>query len=360
MPARNRGGCEELARIVENTDFYEPAKVKANMEQRLRWISQGCDAATATKAFGYVETCNLKQTYQAKVAELTGRMAKGIERPDDHLAEMTKLAKAKGLDLRGMDFTNKRMRGIDLQGAKLDNANFTGANLGKANLAKASLKGAIFDRTKLDSTNLRETQLEGASFKQLVLEGVDLTLAQMTSVVFDGVTFDGVSLSSAKAPLSRFVNTTFTGAFSAVLLVDVTLANVTFKKAKLEGWHFERAALTDVKFLESEMTDLHLARSKVAGITFKKSSWQGGLTGSEVNQIVIEDSQIPSASFSSCVVKGGRVTASTASMSFIDFTKLLDVSFCNCPGCQVRFGPNAGYEATRERKQTLCLDTAIR
>lgn len=84
-----------------------------------------------------------------------------------------------GVDLSGIDLSNKNLSGIDLT-----NTNLTGANLSGANLSGSILKYTDFTNANLKNADLNHSDLENADLYNADLENADLTFCKLQHTSF--------------------------------------------------------------------------------------------------------------------------------------------------------------------------------
>jgi uncharacterized protein YjbI with pentapeptide repeats len=91
-----------------------------------------------------------------------------------HVAKLKETKKCEDCDLKGVNFTNMNLQGVDLYRARLTDANLTGADLQGAYMHRADLRGA-----NLTNANLTGVQLTSAYLQNANLEGANLTEADL-------------------------------------------------------------------------------------------------------------------------------------------------------------------------------------
>lgn len=84
-----------------------------------------------------------------------------------------------GADLRGCNYGNTAMQGLDLRGADLRNANLFAADFANSDLSGALLGGATMDEITLQGANLSDAQMAGVSLNTANMQGANLTGANL-------------------------------------------------------------------------------------------------------------------------------------------------------------------------------------
>ena len=89
-----------------------------------------------------------------------------------------------GLDLRGLDATNRQLPELTAPAALLRAARFTNSSLTDANFRSANLSNAIFHDADLTRADFRDADCEGADFAGADLSGADLRGASLFGASF--------------------------------------------------------------------------------------------------------------------------------------------------------------------------------
>ncbi|HEU4326233.1 MAG TPA: toll/interleukin-1 receptor domain-containing protein [Roseiflexaceae bacterium] len=89
--------------------------------------------------------------------------------------------------LRGIDFSQCNLQGVNLEEANLRRADLVGANLTKVNLQRCDLRGANLSRANLESANLRYSILNRAIFAGSVLCDCNMHSATVEDTIFTNV-----------------------------------------------------------------------------------------------------------------------------------------------------------------------------
>jgi BTB/POZ domain-containing protein KCTD9 len=100
-------------------------------------------------------------------------------------------------NLRGVDFRNKDLRGANFSFANLEDADFTGSNLAGANLTGANLKDAQLNDANLSSANLSRANLEDAQLSNANLANADLAQANLKDADLSDTNLINANLSGA-------------------------------------------------------------------------------------------------------------------------------------------------------------------
>jgi uncharacterized protein YjbI with pentapeptide repeats len=80
-------------------------------------------------------------------------------------------------DLKGADFRNIRLSGVDLSGADLTGANMADAALTKIDLSGADLTSAVVTGADLSGTNLKGADLDQVDLSNAILKGAQIETA---------------------------------------------------------------------------------------------------------------------------------------------------------------------------------------
>ncbi len=102
-------------------------------------------------------------------------------------------------DLCGVDFSGADLREVDFTHANLQNANFYCATLYKLSIREAKLKGADLRGAKLREVNARFVELRGAKLDNTTtLKNVDFTHADLRDSVVADAKKSGLDLDGAR------------------------------------------------------------------------------------------------------------------------------------------------------------------
>ena len=112
------------------------------------------------------------------VAVLTGAPPSMAEN-STHVAKLKATKKCEDCDLKGVNFTDMNLQGVDLYRARLTGANLTGANL----------QGAYMHRTDLQGANLTNANLRGVHLADTNMKNANLTDADLTGAILEYATF---------------------------------------------------------------------------------------------------------------------------------------------------------------------------
>jgi len=162
-----------------------------------------------------------------------------------------------GLNLSGVDFSNRDLSEADFAGCILVGADFSGADLSHVNFAGADLEDARFSGAKLLEANLGKTRLDRADFCKARLIKVSLAEAVGTGTVFAGAEL--INVTALKPVL---VNPSFE---------DATLREVKFLDAELDGAAFDRAQMEKLVLLNSRADRACFHGATLVRPTFIKS-----------------------------------------------------------------------------------------
>jgi uncharacterized protein YjbI with pentapeptide repeats len=112
------------------------------------------------------------------MAVLTGAPPSMAEN-STHVAKLNATKKCEDCDLKGANFTDMNLQGVDLYRARLSGANLTGANL----------QGAYMNRTDLQGANLTNANLTGVELTNAYLQNANLAGANLTEANLEYSTF---------------------------------------------------------------------------------------------------------------------------------------------------------------------------
>jgi len=96
-----------------------------------------------------------------------------------HVAKLKATKKCEDCDLKGVNFTDMNLQGVDLYRARLTGANLTGANL----------QGAYMHRSDLQGANLTNANLTGVVLTSAFLQNANLAGANLTEANLEYSTF---------------------------------------------------------------------------------------------------------------------------------------------------------------------------
>jgi uncharacterized protein YjbI with pentapeptide repeats len=143
-------------------------------------------------------------------------------------------------DFLDLDFSNSKMRRINMSGLYLVATNFYEADLENANFNKAFLQGVEFSKANLSGANLTET--DWGSW-------VDQMGGQWSVTFACDANFSSANLSNADLRDTELSGSNFTKA---------NLTNADFSGANLENTIFTDAILLGTKFAKANLTNSNL------------------------------------------------------------------------------------------------------
>ena len=166
----------------------------------------------------------------------------------------------RGLDLRGVNFSNCELQGVDfseadLSGAFLERAKFRGANFSRAKLVESYLLEADFSGANLDEADLRRACAINADFSGMEITGGCLTVNE-----------NGATLRKADLRKVDFFRAKF---FKA----DLQEANL--KRANLREADLERADLTKACLKRANLTRVQAIETNFTGANFTGACLEG-------------------------------------------------------------------------------------
>ncbi|MBC2606490.1 pentapeptide repeat-containing protein [Pelagicoccus albus] len=238
-------------------------------------------------------------------AEVPRELKQAFRKLDGHLAgaDFSDM-KVKGLDLRMLDLTGANFEGAVLDGwtfhgigntpsSKLDGANFKGATFKNVNMAGVSANGADFSDAKLVGlerfktvVNLQDAQLQGADFSDISYSGDP----GAKSFNFGNAHLEGAEFEDAVIPNSAFNKARLKGA--------------SFKGADLRGIVLRGADIRDANFSKADLTDMQIGEQ-----------WK---LGGQYTPFRQDMSQTEGANFSGAKLNG--VNFKARNFRFCDFT----------------------------------------
>ncbi|TNJ36077.1 pentapeptide repeat-containing protein [Prosthecochloris vibrioformis] len=181
-------------------------------------------------------------------------------------------------DLSGADCENCNLADCDLDGAKLDGADFFQATLVDAVLRRASLQGANLEETLLSGADLEGADLRGATLRQAdlsgaSLRGADLRDSDMRRVNLRGADLEGADLRGAYLWRSDVSYASFRNARVASHTVLETGRFATVEWAGKHGAVFDAEAgivareaameATEGSVMQDEPADANVVRQKI-------------------------------------------------------------------------------------------------
>lgn len=194
-----------------------------------------------------------------------------------------------------VDFSNARLRFLDLAGldfkhARLAATDFHGSDLTGANLSNCYLRGAVFDRATLvrvdfSGANLAEALIRlphsagSPGFDSAAsprFPGVDLRKARLVGR-FDGGNFQGAILDGANlGPYGDWTQNTLTrrsvivsGDFSGASLLNANLSEAVLTFANFKGADLRGVNLTDANLVNADFSGANLVDANVSGADFE-------------------------------------------------------------------------------------------
>ncbi len=187
-----------------------------------------------------------------------------------------------------LDFTRRRLNGIDLSGLDLTGAIFRAARLNNTNLSGAILSNAVLDQAWMMNADLSGTQLDGASLFQAQLRSSNLsganlsnarTAGDFTRATLDGADFTNADFSADMKNQSmglmrgvlrktKAVGTNFSGAnFMRADLEFANLSGANFENANLAGTTLGGADFTGARIAGAHFADADLTSTRLVGVT---------------------------------------------------------------------------------------------
>ena len=134
-------------------------------------------------------------------------------------------------DLRGADFTNLDLSGINLKRAKLKEAKFNGATMIEAKLDNAYLRNAEFC-----GADLTRAEFAGANLRYAIMKNCNLTNAYMRRADLSYVDLSKGNLTETVLEYARFVDTNFSEAtLKDCLIYGASVWNLTGKPKEQIG-----------------------------------------------------------------------------------------------------------------------------
>ena len=236
----------------------EPDVLAAKLRSIAERAKEGLDPTVKAKLDAALPK-DLEGQYATALKDASARQAQ-LERESAHLlpppeamAASKQMVKAKALAsalaakqppadtaLPGMDFSGRKMDGIDLSEANLTAARFVGA----------SLIGA-----KLGAAGLAHADLTRANFSGAMLKGANLNNARLVRTIFAKADLSGLTFADCEARNTSFAGANLTGTkFHGVKLTGVSfagadLSKVSFNRCELRGCNFQGATVGNTAFL---------------------------------------------------------------------------------------------------------------
>lgn len=182
---------------------------------------------------------------------------------DNQIERLKVTGKCEACDLRGANFSDAHLAGVnlilsDLRGAVFKYATLTKANLGGALLQGANLTGAYLEQSDLGHGDLRgatllNANLEGANLEEAILSSVDLRSANLQHANFGDAQLNSTNLADANLKNARASNAKMNNAY---------LKNANLEGAHLQGASLQNADLTGAKLQGAKLdgADLRGAR----------------------------------------------------------------------------------------------------
>ena len=174
------------------------------------------------------------------------------------------------LDLRGFDFQNANLNGVNFTGFDLSGVDFRGADLRGAILTNANLRGADFTGARLQGTLLDEALAVGAVFKGIKLGKLDSIKTNFEGLIFDRTTVwrDGQGNRTTMPSLGPDVEGT-----ASRLKAGLDLTGRNFEGWDLSGLDFSGVVLTGANL---SFANLRAPRFRAARLHGRHSQWRAG------------------------------------------------------------------------------------
>jgi len=240
-----------------------------------------------------------------------------------------------GLDLSGLDFSERKMPGADFTGADLTGALFMAADLTGAVFKDAILKQADFTGADLTGADLEQVdasegrfsksrlnraRLRNADFTQAVFSDADLTGADASGAVFANAAMERINAHKIIAVNALFAKANLTdadlmeGELTAGDFSGAFLTHCSFHGAKADGLRLDGATGDHVKFGYSSLKssradkDTVLTDARFTRADFTDSCWEGARLLRAQMMIATMDR----ADFSNCDLTGSIMILTTA------------------------------------------------
>ena len=196
---------------------------------------------------------------------------------EDVLARVAALAPGERVDfskrrLSGLDLNGVNLAGADLRWARLNRTDLRGANLRGANLDLAWLIEANLEGADLSGANLFSTQMRGAKLINATLLGARI-VADLTNADASGARFDNADMAADMRNQSMGLMRT--------VLRSASVDGASFRGAKLGRVDAEFASLRG-----ADLRDADFSKAKLAG---------ADLTGARVSGMIISGADVNSA-----------------------------------------------------------------
>ncbi len=217
-------------------------------------------------------------------------------------------------DLRGLDLSNAELGGgdfrrADLEGANLENAKLRGADLRNASLGEAFLKGADLreanlDKADLEGANLEGADLSGANLARASLDGANMTSANLERAVLTNAQLCGARLGTSKLAGAQLSHADLNEAY----LGGSDLSDVDLENADLSAANLEEAVLAGAKLDDASLKSVFAPKAKLVGASLVAADLSKGvldgadLTGADLRKAILDD-----ASFSDVRMTGAKV-----------------------------------------------------
>ena len=176
-----------------------------------------------------------------------------------------------GLNLDGCNFTQTFLNEVDFGECQLNGANFTAANLDSAIMTNITANDVIFSAAQMEKTEMGGSQCERADFTQATMKHANmrdsnLTEAKLQNVTAHSTNFRGANLSQADLNNGDFTQAIFREAsLNGAIIESANLVQTIFKDAHLNRVDLNSADFSQAIDVSSEVQSefMQIERTKL-------------------------------------------------------------------------------------------------
>jgi len=235
-----------------------------------------------------------------------------------------------GANLEECNFRNSVMAHASLKGTRLNNANLDGANLGAARLIDAELSfanlcNAIMVKADLSGAVCRNAQLKGANCSEAIFKNADFSEIQANQLMLMESDLKGLTLTGAFLEQSVFLKVDIAGVdFSGAFL-----KSAVFLGARGEGARFQKADMTNVRFVEhctleaADFTEACLNKANLRGSNLKGSDF----TRARLDDADLSESDLSDTKFYRAVAREARFVKANLNNAVMISMNAMNASF---------------------------------
>lgn len=253
-----------------------------------------------------------------------------------------------GNKLRGTNFSELNLNGVDLSGTELSSTNFKKTTLVGANLSTAHIYRADFEQANMQNVNFTDTNLDHCSFKNTDLrgaikfgsnnkkwrQGVNAQEANLESTDLTGADLDKFDLTNANLSFAILTNAS---------LANTKLYGANFYRAKLENTIFINALISNnERMLLSNKgalaTKNDMEEAVENGVDFTGKNFESvNFSGFNLNGINLNNARLHSANLSGTQLQNAQLNKSFLAYSQIDNINLSNAQLKQCKFWRAEF-----------------------